>query len=524
MEPESAPTATRFVKHYSGAPMSVILGPATTATADLGTAIVTGRPYPLSEPLQIDPDGPEAGIRRALRNLDGRFSLLAVGARRAVLATDALGSEPAYLTERAGTIIVASHLGCLARSLGRPLEIDQVGAVATLAGSLSVAGSTPYRGVRRLRACEYVIIDLASGSVERTGTYGTVADIFEVDHESPGSAADLADLLRAAVDREVGADGLFLSAGKDSQAVALSIPPERRGRILAMSYGGWRSTDRRGSVGEATAYGLRHRLLPPLRLHLEHYVEPIISIGGGSSGLQSAQHVAGARAARSHCTVALHGYLGDVLSGKNSPMEVARQWDAVWNRHAAWLTRGSSVLTSAFPDELAAIGKALQHELEQYLDLPPGRPFTVTNLTHRQASLVWGTVGLMHQETEIATPFFSRPLIHYLLTRKADDLAGARLYRGMLSFLGYTDQRDAQGWVGTLAQRISRRQGSYLTVNWPAVIRRSRPWLRDQLESHRGERIGRLAYESLDSNGPLPVALFALPILETAHPSGAVEA
>lgn len=514
MKPEAV--QTRYVKHFAGPVTTISEGSPTTPTADLGAAVVSGRPYWMATPMPIDPDGSDASIRRGLRGLDGKFSILVFGATKAVLATDALGCGGAYLAERDGSAFVASHLGCMARALSGPLEIDTQGAAAALAGSISISGSTPYRGIRRLRACEYAVIDMASGAVDNVGTYGTVRDIFDIDGESPGSTSELAALLRAAVEREVGVDGLFLSAGKDSQAIALSLSPEQRSRVPALSYGGWRSTDRRGSVRVAAQYGMRHRLLPPLRLRLRDYTDPIIRIGGGTSGMQTAQHVAGARTARAHRTVVLNGFLGDVLSGKNFRTGAAEQAKSCWLRHTPWMTRANGALESMFPDEVAANRTALQRELESHLDLPPGRALIIANLTHRQASFISGTFDMVHQEIETATPFFYRPLIHYCLTRTVHDLADTRLYEETLADLGYAGA-GVSGWIGHVARSVGKRRGKYSTVDWQAVIRRSRPWLRRMVEDHRGEPIGRLAHDSIDSGSPLPLALFAIPILKTAQ-------
>jgi hypothetical protein len=54
---------------------------------------VYARPCALDGPLNLDPDGPVAAIRHALRSLDGKFSVLAAGTSTAVLATDALRSS-----------------------------------------------------------------------------------------------------------------------------------------------------------------------------------------------------------------------------------------------------------------------------------------------------------------------------------------------------------------------------------------------------------------------------------------------
>ncbi len=52
-------------------------------------------------------------------------------------------------------------------------------------------------------------------------------------------------------------------------------------------------------------------------------------------------------------------------------------------------------------------------------------------------------------------------------------------------------------------------------MNWPAVLHRTRPWLRTLLGRAPDLPLTRLALDSLDSEAPLPLALFAAPILDT---------
>ncbi len=39
---------------------------------------------------------------------------------------------------------------------------------------------------------------------------------------------------------------------------------------------------------------------------------------------------------------------------------------------------------------------------------------------------------MIGQEVEVATPFYYRPLVSYFLTRRSEDLAGAKLYNQTL--------------------------------------------------------------------------------------------
>ena len=188
---------TQHVRWFAGQPTALAVGEPTTTTASLGNAVVYGRPYSLDGPITLDPEGPVPTLRRALRSLDGKFSLLAVGGSTAVLATDALGCGPAYYAARSGSVHVASQLGPLVRLLDGGVTLDPVGTAAAVAGSVSVGGRTPYDGVHRLQAGQFAVIDLASGRIQ-VESYGSVEEIFGVDHEAPGcpGRGDAADPCR----------------------------------------------------------------------------------------------------------------------------------------------------------------------------------------------------------------------------------------------------------------------------------------------------------------------------------------
>ena len=156
----------------------------------------------------------------------------------------------------------------------------------------------------------------------------------------------------------------------------------------------------------------------------------------------------------------------------------------------------------------------LRREVERRPHVPAGRAATIVDLSHRQANYISGTFDMVHQEVEIATPFYYRPLISYFLTRRAEDLAGARLYERTLE-AAVERVSPPSDPAGRLARAVEARRAEYDTVNWPAVLDRSRPWLRSLLDRAPDLPLTRLAMESLDTDAPLPLALFAAPILDT---------
>jgi asparagine synthetase B (glutamine-hydrolysing) len=502
-----------FVRWFTGSPDNLRVGERTSVTAEITGATVYGRPFWLDAPQQIDPDGPSQALADSLRRLDGRFSLVVVGERRALLATDSLGCGPAFVTERAGPALISTHLGPLVMSSGT-LTLDPVGVIGALAGSISIGGRTPYAGIRRLRACEFVLIDLGTGRAGQIETYGSVPEILGIDHEARGNPNELAELLSDAVRREGEVDSVLLTAGLDSRAIAGSLDLRRRKSTAALTYGGWRSSDRRGAAGVADALGVRSRLIGPMRLHLEKYSDPISLLGAGASGYNAAAHVAGARSARRLSTVTFTGYLGDVIGGTAFETDPDLEPARTLRRNLNWVRKCGVDLRAEMGSELREVEHELQLRLRSHRDLPPGRASLVVNLTHRQAHYIGSTFDMMHQEIEIATPFFYRPLISYLLTRNASDLVEKRLYRSMVDQLVDSTPQHRLGVVDRLATAVDQRRSTYDTVNWPAVLDRSRRWMRARLTDPPDERIARLAVESLDSKSQLPLALSALPILD----------
>lgn len=98
-------STTQFVSHFVGPPSNLVVGRSTMATATgLGEVVVCGRPHALQSGVVLRPDDGRPAIERGLRALDGRFALVAIGDRKAVLATDVLGCGGAYVGDAGGGI------------------------------------------------------------------------------------------------------------------------------------------------------------------------------------------------------------------------------------------------------------------------------------------------------------------------------------------------------------------------------------------------------------------------------------
>lgn len=521
-EASLAATVPQFVGSFAGLlGQEFALGRPTGATAQFeGRVVVCGRPFSdNASPIRLDPDAHRSAIESELRRLDGWFRLVAIGRDKAVVATDLLGTGGAYLSHTRRGTIVASSLG-RAAALVDDLEYDIDGAVAALTGSIMLAGKTPFQGIHRLQAGEYAVIDLAGGGPPSIRSYQDPAEALVASPGPPGDPDELMRLIRSAVKRESpdAATGLLLTAGKDSRAIGHALTQEDRTRVTAFTYGGWRSADRRLSAGVAQRLGLRHKRVGPLALNLSDESDLIVRSGGGAVGLQVSQHLAGVSALPGHVERVLTGYLGDFLSGKPWPETADAEWKYVQTRHRVWLNLAGVNLTREFPDSIERVLQLLRERMNRYSDLPFGRAGRMVDLTTRQATYIGGAFTLMHELVDTMTPFFNRAVMRYLLSRPGEDMAGQRLYLEML------DKQEARFKtrhvppIASLSSAIDRRKGRYMTVNWRSVLNRDREWLRGRLAPFAaGDRFADLGIQSLDTEAELPLALFALPLVETRH-------
>jgi len=508
---------TTFTRRFLAAGGEVDAGEPTLPTCTLGTAWIYGRPHPLAPPGSLADvsiaDRPK--IVRFLANIDGRFSGLFRCRDGWVAATDILGCGPLYLRRRIDGYAVATHMGLLAAEGG--LSLDPLGSMASILGSLCIAGHTPYAEINRLRAAEYLVFDETFSQVAGRGKYFDMASSFELDRTGRGHPGELIDLLPEAVARDKQADALFLSGGLDSQAIALAIPPSRRSAIRTLSYGGWRSPDRRNGIHVGRSLGYEAVAIGPLKLDLAEYWEPVATLGAGQSGLQASQHVSGARHARPHGECAYSGFLGDALTGHN---EKQGRLDGSFVRqigHADVETH--DMLETMAPEQMSAVRKTLEKELFQWQDLPRPRARAIANLHLRQPDFIGSTFDLMHQEIDIATPFFHRELMRYLLTRSHPDIADQHLYRRTLALSGYVAPESGNSALDRHARAVDSRRGRYLTVDWAAVQRRNSRTFEPMIESIEEPFLRAVAKLPDRRPQPLPRWLFALPIAATLQPT-----
>jgi len=504
------------VKSFLAGPHGVDALGSALPTCDAGTAWIFGRPYPLAPAGDLGQTSirDRARIERFLSNLDGRFSGIFRCADGWVAATDILGCGPVYVREDGSSLAISTHLGHLVRLA--PTTLDEAGCVALILSSICVAGRTPYAGISRLRPAEYLLFGTDFHRVQGRGRYFDFASSMGLDETHQGHPADLASLLREAVAREKDADALFLSGGLDSQAIALSLPQDRRSSIRTLSYGGWRSPDRRRGLQVGRLLGFESHAVGPVKLQPVDYWAPIVTLGGGQSGLQASQHVAGARAAKSIASCSLSGFLGDALTGHNADAESPEDVVARKLGHAdpATIARISHLA----PGLVGEVQSSVQAAFAEWNQLPLARGRAVANLHLRQSNYICGTFDLMHQEIDVATPFFHRPLMQYLLTRCDADLSGQRLYKRTLDAMGYVTPESGDSPLERHARAVEAKRGKYLTVDWSAVVRRSAVGVGPVVRRIEHPLLRAIANLPDPRRQPLPRWLFALPIAASVQP------
>lgn len=512
--PES-PT-TKFVKSFLVREGAVEAAGSASATSELGDGWIVGRPYPLgiAQHLAQTGIGERVLIERFLSSLDGRFSGIFRCRDGWVVATDVLGCGPIFWRRESVGYLLSTHMGPLVR--GSSVEIDEVGCLSAALASICIGGRTPYRGVSRLGPSQYLLFDPAFKHLIGNGRYFDLDSSMDLEQQHPGDPLELAGLLEEAVARERAVDAIFLSGGLDSQAIALAIPKSHRSSVKALSYGGWRSPDRRNGQHVGRSLGFESHLIGPTRLRPLDYWDPIATLGGGQSGLQASQHVAGARAASALASCCFSGFLGDALTGHHINDDASDDLAIrrLGHADASTVRRLSALAPSAMAETKATFLEAFG----PWRQLPRLRARLLANLHLRQSNYISGTFDLMHQEMEVATPFYYRPLLNYMLTRRDSDLREQSLYKRALGLMGYVKPDAGTSSLDRHARAVEARRGSYLTVDWNAVLARNAPALARVVAAIEHPLLKAMAAVPDERRNPLPRLLFVLPIAASCQP------
>jgi asparagine synthase (glutamine-hydrolysing) len=250
--------------------------------------------------------------------------------RRLLLARDRMGIKPLYYSYQDGLLAFGSELKALLARPEQPREIDPVSLQQYLALEHVPPPRTILRGVHKLPAGCYLVLDTQGPAVQRYWD----PDLARSEHGRPPAPArtraELIDHLREAVRLELISDvplGVFLSGGIDSSAVAAMMSELIPGRVRSFSIGFEDpSFDESRYAEQAARYlGTEHqtmRLEPRALLDLVPHLPDILDEPMADASIIPTYVLC--RFARQHVKVALGGDGGDELLGGYSTLQAHR--------------------------------------------------------------------------------------------------------------------------------------------------------------------------------------------------------
>lgn len=260
-----------------------------------------------------------------LERLNGMFAFaLWDGPRqRLFLARDRAGEKPLYYCPLADGIVFASELKAVRRHPEVPCEIDAAALGEFLAINYVVGSNSLIKGVRRLEAGHYMIVD--RGGIRPPVQYWNLAEHFRTKRHFRDEN-EAAEALAAELDRSVRLRlvsdvplGAFLSGGIDSSSIVASVTrSQERNQTETFSIG----------FGESTYDELAWARFAADSIGVAHHHEQVVN-ADLAAALPQIVHAADepmadssiipmyylAKLARHHVTVCLSGDGGDEVLG-----------------------------------------------------------------------------------------------------------------------------------------------------------------------------------------------------------------
>lgn len=487
---------------------------------------VKGRPHPEGEGGGLEglASRDSAVVERSFRGLDGKFSLLALSPDgAAACGTDVLGHGPLFYCERGGLLYVSSHLGVLLCTLGE-WSLDPVGLVSLAVAGAPICGRTSALGVRRLRPCEYLHVEASAGGdavaespvAWHLRSYADLASLLGgggIDPEMPEEHyyTLLDDALRQAIAREKlsGAEGLMLSGGRDSRAVALVLARDFGLRPASATYGIASSMDVERGSQLARRLGLPHEVIPYESWSVEDYARRIVGLNGGMSGLQTACLLPGYEFGGRRFGTVISGYLGDAAIGTRIPADPAIDVETLVRTVFFYLNAPDVLAQAYFPEEVATLIGEVARTYQEWDAFAPHQRWTLGKLTLYYGPVVAQGFDLCESLAEICYPLFSRAQLRLALQLPEHLARGRRLYDGWLrrteaQLLG--DPHHARVPAGG-GDAIAPRDASVAevmrpdSIHWARTLAPAREWLRDRVEASVDEpRMRSLCRKSLDQS------------------------
>ena len=469
--------------------------------AESGTVCIKGRPYRADGGTRPTPFG-TGDVARELATLDGRFAICMLSTNRLVLATDILGASAVfYHFDPQYGLLFSTHLGLLTRSMSRTPALNQLGVASVLAGSCMLGERTPYEGICRLQAGEYLI-------AERQGPALTyrIAPYVDVVDELIGGARDeresFESLIMSAVETNAPSPdaGLMLSGGKDSQTLGLALRLLGRHQFRAFSFGEWRSEDLRRAKSFAAALNIEHYAVDYSKWNFESYAETLTELSAGASGLQAAHHLVAYDRLRGQLALGLVGFLGDALTGAHLPRTGQTVLDIVLPFRRNWHPE----LRAAYATELSLLEAEVEQQWRDRDGLSAIQRSQLTDLVVRQATWISTSFDLCDWFVPLSFPFFSRRLIRFWLNQPIENLKDQRLYANWVSqtfsrLIAETRHTPPFGtrvdeWIQQALDHLHAQTGRVpvvAVVNWPAKLKSSATWLELLAQQTTDERLRR---------------------------------
>ena len=164
------------------------------------------------------------------------FALWDAPRKRLLLARDRMGEKPVYLYQTSERVVFASELKALLASGLVPFELDPTAINLYFHYQYVPEPLTPLRGVRKLDAASFLVVDLEPWRVEEH-RYWRMEDAPPIEGDPARLIREQLETVSEIVIRSDVPVGVALSGGLDSSAIAALAVSKYPGTIQAFSVG-----------------------------------------------------------------------------------------------------------------------------------------------------------------------------------------------------------------------------------------------------------------------------------------------
>jgi hypothetical protein len=272
---------------------------------------------------------------------------------------------------------------------------------------------------------------------------------------------------------------------------------------------------------------MKHYAVPYDGWNLDSYFDLIVGLNAGCSGLQTSYNLAGYDWARSVCTLAVNGFLGDTLTG--SPLRRVTMMDTNGIRES--MLRGPrQMVAEVFPEETDTVNERVTSLWESYRALSPEHALLILKLCIANSTWISMSFDLCGWLTPVCYPFFYRPLMQMLLMLPASELRGQPAYLRWIARM-----EKARGVEVTRADALKERVANRYyrwrcnrpvtdVVVWSEVLARTDPALatRNAGVMEELDRLTRDSWQAVrtDPNAPFPLLAITIPLAAAFQRAG----